>query len=431
MTKQITFLIIFFSSITLVFGQEALPIKLINPSFEGMARLGKGPNGWIDCGFPNESAPDVHPVFLEPPYGFSVVRAAFSGNTYLGMVVRDNDTWEAVSQNLRQPLKGGKCYRFATHLAMSSTYLSKSRVDDRSANYTTPATLRIWAGDSPCGKKELLHTTRAVINTRWVEYEMEFRPKKDYQYIVLEAYYRTPVLFPYNGHVLVDNMQDIVPFPCDEEFEEAPIAEEEISGADELVVIKPLDEPFTESNTPPAPSPAPKTPEVKKEEVAASPAVAQNTPSTPTPAPAPKKETKPAPKKPETNESGLATLDTKSLREGSIIRVKKLYFSADKSDVRSDSRGVLDEIYTFLKKNDSVIVEIGGHTNGTPSHVYCDSLSTLRAKTVANHLTTKGIPEERVKYKGYGKRKPLMSNRTAEGRRRNQRVEIKVLGFKD
>ena len=67
--------------------------------------------------------------------------------------------------------------------------------------------------------------------------------------------------------------------------------------------------------------------------------------------------------------------------------------------------------------------------NGIPSHEYCDRLSAERAKAVADFLNEKGIPRERLQYKGYGKRQPVDSNRTQAGRQKNQRVEIKILSF--
>jgi len=84
-------------------------------------------------------------------------------------------------------------------------------------------------------------------------------------------------------------------------------------------------------------------------------------------------------------------------------------------------------VYSFLKEYIDVSVEIGGHTNGTPPHKYCDKLSKERAKAVAQYLVRKGIPANRLKYKGYGKRKPIANNLTKEGRIKNQRVEIKIL----
>ena len=73
-------------------GQESSEIiQLINPSFEDMPRHSKAPRAWSDCGFKGESAPDIQPSGI-----FSVTKPAADGNTYLGLVVRDNDTWESV-----------------------------------------------------------------------------------------------------------------------------------------------------------------------------------------------------------------------------------------------------------------------------------------------------------------------------------------------
>ena len=85
------------------------------------------------------------------------------------------------------------------------------------------------------------------------------------------------------------------------------------------------------------------------------------------------------------------------------------------------------EIFDFLKENDDLVVEIGGHTNNIPSHETCKELSTNRAKSVADYLVNKGLSNERIKYKGYGKFKPKYSNKTSQGRKGNQRVEIKVI----
>ena len=100
--------------------------------------------------------------------------------------------------------------------------------------------------------------------------------------------------------------------------------------------------------------------------------------------------------------------------------------------LKDNSFTILDDIFLFLDNNEDIEVEIQGHTNGNRgiTHEYCDNLSTSRAKMVASYLATKGIDVERLKFKGYGKRKPIASNRTKEGRTRNQRVEIKILSIK-
>jgi len=123
----------------------------------------------------------------------------------------------------------------------------------------------------------------------------------------------------------------------------------------------------------------------------------------------------------------IAALDVKKIQTGQTIQIEQLFFDADSTNTKSASIPVMDEMYDFLQAYPQVTVEIGGHTNNIPAHDYCDALSTARAKSVVDYLLSKGIPANQLTYKGYGKRKPLVSNRSAAGRRKNQRVEIKVL----
>ena len=123
----------------------------------------------------------------------------------------------------------------------------------------------------------------------------------------------------------------------------------------------------------------------------------------------------------------LPLLTAEALQSGKGVRMEKLQFEADSSNINNESKPALNELYQFLYDNPSIVVEIGGHTNGLPEHDYCDSLSRLRAKAVAEYIVQQGIDGKRVYYKGYGKRKPIATNQTSEGRRRNQRVEVRML----
>lgn len=334
------------------------------------------PNGWYDCGFPGETAPDVHPK--EGLGAFQVTKEPFHGKTYLGMVVRDNETWEMVSQRLGSTLNAGKCYEFSISLCRSELYVSPSRVDGEPKNYTTPAKLRIWGGSGYCSRAELLAESALVVNTRWLTYNFRFEPKQAHSYIVLEAFYKTPTPFPYNGNILLDNASAIIPVPCEILTPEAP-------GEVAAVQEKPKN-----TEKPATPKPTDTTP-VKKNKI-------------------------------------LKELeDPAKLTKGQTIRIDQLYFAADSSTISEASYPVLEEVYDFLKSNAEVVVEIGGHTNGIPSHEYCDRLSTERAKAVVDYLLGKGIPRNRLQFKGYGKRNPLDTNKTAIGRKKNQRVEIKIL----
>jgi outer membrane protein OmpA-like peptidoglycan-associated protein len=127
----------------------------------------------------------------------------------------------------------------------------------------------------------------------------------------------------------------------------------------------------------------------------------------------------------------LPDLTAGMIKSGQTIKIEKLQFEADSSAMMDSSFPVLNEIFEFLEDNPFIVVEIGGHTNGLPEHEFCDRLSTARAKTVADYMIAKGINQKRVIFKGYGKRQPIATNQTPEGRRRNQRVEVKILEIEE
>lgn len=124
-------------------------------------------------------------------------------------------------------------------------------------------------------------------------------------------------------------------------------------------------------------------------------------------------------------ESVLINLDTVAV--GEVVQVDNILFKADSTEVLGSSLPVLNQIMDFIVSNPKVNIEIGGHTNTIPSHEYCDKLSTDRARNIAQFFYDKGVPTTRVTYKGYGKRQPITNDQSLEGRRKNQRVEIKIL----
>jgi outer membrane protein OmpA-like peptidoglycan-associated protein len=130
-------------------------------------------------------------------------------------------------------------------------------------------------------------------------------------------------------------------------------------------------------------------------------------------------------------EKVLPELTASRLSSGEPIRMEKIQFDADSIVIRSDAIPSIDELYEFLYDNPTIIIEVSGHTNGLPADDYCDRISTARAKSVADYLVSKGIEGRRVISIGYGKRKPVASNQTPEGRKRNQRVEIRLIKIEE
>lgn len=368
-------------------AQETQVIYLENPSFEDQPRPGRTPDGWADCGHSQESPPDIQPYG-----GFNVTRPAQDGRTYVGLVSRDNKTWEAVAQRLTDPLKQGSCYKFSLQACKSPIYMSPTRKNQsQPINFNKGLVLRIWGGNNYCDRAELLDQLKDPIDhADWRNYEFEFNPKEgDYSYICIEAYYKTPTFSWYNGNVLIDNASEI--FSC-----EIP--------TDPIAINEPKDTPNNTNVNP------------------------KNNTTTPKEDPLDKKE------KPNVSAEKIQTVDkgdfepekivSKELKVGHKFRLEKLYFPADSSSITNNGEKVLLELYRFLKSNPNLALEIGGHTNGLPPDDYCDQLSTKRAKNVVSFLRREGINLNRMGYKGYGKRKPIGDNKTKEGQRRNQRVEI-------
>jgi outer membrane protein OmpA-like peptidoglycan-associated protein len=360
-------------------AQKDAPIYLNNPSFEDVPRASATPSGWYDCGQMRDSPPDVQPGFWE------VSTPAYHGSSYLGMVVRDNETWESVGQRLSRPLEINNCYELSMHVCKAPKYLSKSPMSVDVVDFATPACIMIWGGNGYCDKAELLYKSTIINHSRWLETNCRLSPTAgNYSFILIEAYYKTPVLFPYNGHVLVDNLTPITTVAC---------------GPEKM------------------PDPKPKKPTLAAKEVP------KKTGPTTTIGPVPSTKVESAPVKKAEEPIG------KSTRRNVIYKLEKVYFEADKYELRPESATQLEELVQFLRRRPDVIIEVGGHTNNQmwPNDAFALELSTNRAKAVANYIISRGIPAGQVQYKGYGWTKPIYPNTTADGRQKNQRVEATVI----
>jgi outer membrane protein OmpA-like peptidoglycan-associated protein len=86
----------------------------------------------------------------------------------------------------------------------------------------------------------------------------------------------------------------------------------------------------------------------------------------------------------------------------------------------------LDEVATALKKAKAGGFVVEGHTDGIGSDQLNDDLSRRRAESVRSYLVSQGVPAEDIKAVGLGKRNPIATNDTAEGRANNRRVEIVI-----
>ena len=176
--------------------------KLKNPSFEDSPEAAHTPKYWTNCGSPSESPPDIHPNNT-----FNVSNKPNHGDTYLGLVVRDVETYESISQKLSNPLLRDSSYVFSAYLSRSTVYQSMSQLTKKNTYYNTPCILRIWAGNSECENGELLVATQPINHSSWKKYDFKLTPKKQWKFIKFEAYYEG--VKTYNGNLLMDNLSEI------------------------------------------------------------------------------------------------------------------------------------------------------------------------------------------------------------------------------
>lgn len=89
----------------------------------------------------------------------------------------------------------------------------------------------------------------------------------------------------------------------------------------------------------------------------------------------------------------------------------------------------LKQVAEFMKNNPNVKIQVNGHTDKGAGYDYNLKLSTNRAKTVVDYLILLGVNKNNLSYKGFGNTKPIATNSTVEGRKKNRRIEFEVLSY--
>ncbi len=147
---------------------------------------------------------------------------------------------------------------------------------------------------------------------------------------------------------------------------------------------------------------------VPKKPMAAPAPAPKAAPPAPAPAPAPKAAPKPVVEK--------------------VTMAAETHFDFDKAVLKPEGKARLDDLVGKLKAvNLEVIIAIG-HTDSIGSNAYNQKLSVRRANAVKAYLVSKGIEANRIYTEGKGETQPIADNRTKEGRAKNRRVEIEVVG---
>ena len=104
------------------------------------------------------------------------------------------------------------------------------------------------------------------------------------------------------------------------------------------------------------------------------------------------------------------------------------FFDFDKSVLKPEGRAKLDDLVGKIQGINLEVIIAVGHTDSIGSDAYNQRLSVRRAEAVKAYLVSKGIERNRIYTEGKGEKQPIASNATAEGRAKNRRVEVEVVG---
>ncbi len=175
----------------LFFQQSYGQILLNNPSFEDTPSDATTPMGWFEC--EEYTTPDIMPGY------WGVYNEAVEGETFVGMITRENGTFESIGQRVSTTMEKGLCYKFNVDLAHSNSY----------SGYNEPIKLRIWMANKKCGEQQLVFESPIITDEEWEKFTIEFTAEKDFRYILLEAFYKEG-WFKRKGNILVDNLSPIL-----------------------------------------------------------------------------------------------------------------------------------------------------------------------------------------------------------------------------
>jgi len=198
-----------------------IPIEFKNPSFEGKPTVGSVKvdtylKEWIDCGhleFPDESSFDIQPGFFE------VEIKTLEGESFVGLVTRENGSYESLCQELDVYLIQDSIYQFSIYLAKSEEYKSITPASIKASNdqpyrngkneielmsFAGNTILRVWGGTNKCSKEVLLFNSEEIDHDEWRQYDIEFiAPSNDIKFLSFEAYYPDDSIFT-RGNLMID-----------------------------------------------------------------------------------------------------------------------------------------------------------------------------------------------------------------------------------
>jgi outer membrane protein OmpA-like peptidoglycan-associated protein len=108
------------------------------------------------------------------------------------------------------------------------------------------------------------------------------------------------------------------------------------------------------------------------------------------------------------------------------LKGENVLFAVGKYVLVASGKKELDIIVDYLKQYTGFNATAEGHTDNTGSEAFNLTLSEKRAEAAKNYLVSKGVEASRINIVGKGEAEPIADNNTAEGRRKNRRVQFRI-----
>ena len=162
-------------------------VYLTNPSLEDTPADATMPSGWMSAS--ESTTPDILPGY------WGVYQDAEDGETFAGLITRQDGSFESIQQRLENKLDKGSCYKMGLYLAHSDNY----------TGYNKSLKVKIWISDKKGRRQQLIYESPAISKEEWEYYQFEFVPEKKMKFMILEAFNPTNTR-NHKGNILIDGI---------------------------------------------------------------------------------------------------------------------------------------------------------------------------------------------------------------------------------
>ena len=125
-------------------------------------------------------------------------------------------------------------------------------------------------------------------------------------------------------------------------------------------------------------------------------------------------------------ENGLSS-PTKRLEELKAFKLESVYFDYGKDNLKEEYKSYLLKMIKMVKSHSDLRIKITGHTDSDGSASYNDRLSKRRTEAIILFFESNGLKRDRVVTDFKGEKKPVDSNKTEDGKRKNRRVDFEFI----